>query len=443
MWVLTTFFAMTSLVILWLCAAYFVVLRFVGIVRKRPSPVEPETLPRLSVVVPCFNEARLIEQKLENLLQCDYPSYRVEFIFVDGGSHDGTLELLKTNAPSQRRIRIYESPAKGKINQLNHVLPKLTGEIVVITDADGMMERDTLRKFAAEFAVEDVPWVVGAYSRPSQSIWRDRCFWDSQNRGRLIESDAHGSSIVIATCYAFRRELLRQFPEDVVADDVFIGFLAHSQSKRVVYSRAARVTEVRGPGGIAEFLSHKFRKNNAFLRESLRFIYRLPDMNGLSKLMMLTRTAQQLLLPWCVGVWSLLALTLLTLGRIDILVMAAATLLLSLLVARQAFQSIDVPPGVKERFGLHKYGVVFLETICVLFAAALSYPYFRQNSSYARISNRNVGAGESHDHLVRIVSPPDSLHLSSPRLVDRMGLPVSIRAAADAVGEAVIMPIGA
>lgn len=445
MWVLTTFFALASLVILWLCAAYFVVLRFIGILRRRPRPAPPETLPRMSVVVACYNEAGLIEQKVENLLACDYPRFRVEFVFVDGGSTDDSMSLLAAAAEIDRRIRIFESPEKGKINQLNHVLPKLTGDIVVLTDADGMMAPDALRQLAAEFAADDDPWVVGAYSRPTGTIWRDVCFWDSQNRGRLIESDANGSSIVIATCYAFRRELMRQFPADVVADDVYVAFLAHSLGRRVVYSRAALVTEVRGPRGIAEFLSHKFRKNNAFLRESLRFIYRLPDMTGLCKLMMLTRTAQQLLLPWCVGIWSMLALTLLTLGRIDILLMATATLLLSLLIARQAFQTIEVPAGTRQRFGLHKYGVVFFETMCVLFAAALSYPYFRQNSSYARVGRREESASAPRESLARIAPALVEPELRTSPLIDRAGLPVSgvDKVVALSIPESPILALGA
>jgi len=423
MWVLTTFFAITTFILLWLCAGYFVVMRFVGIVRRRSTAVGSSAFPRLSVIVPCHNEAPIILDKLRNLLELDYPRFRLEIIFVDGQSSDDTVALIRKAANLDRRVRVLDSPDRGKIHQLNHALPHATGEIVVVTDADGIMPPESLRKLAAEFVADDGVAVVGAYSRPSNTIWRDRCFWDSQNRGRLIESDAHASSIVIATCYAFRRELLRQFPDDVVADDVYIALLAHSRNRRVIYSRAALVTETRGPSSISEFLSHKFRKNNAFLRESLRFIYRLPDMNGTSKLMLLTRTAQQLLLPYCAAVWAFLALTLLTLGRHDLLMMAGATILLSLMIARQAFQSVDVPAGTRERFGLHKYSVVFFETMCVLFAAALSYPFYRQTSSYARLGKRRSSdEGLESDTAQRAVLAPNVR--AGACLVDRAGLPV-------------------
>lgn len=385
MWVLTTFFALSTLTVIWLCAAYFVVLRFVSFLKPRRTAPAPDVWPRLSVVVPCYNESEMILGKLQNLLAIDYPIEKLEIVFVDGGSTDGTYDLLVSAVPAEGPVRVVRSPRKGKIHQLNHALSMLDGDIIVVSDVDGDMERDTLRHLVAEFALDGRVAVVGAYNRASGAIWRDRCFWDSQNRGRLIESDAWSSSIVIATCYAFKHGLFDRYPDDAVADDVYVGFLANSLGHRVVYSRQAMVNERRAPSGISEFLSHKFRKNNAFLRESLRFLYRLPEMTGACKMMMLTRIAQQLLLPCALSIWSLLALTLLTLGRLDLFIMSAAFVALSLMIARQAFQSVDVPDVSRERFGLLKYGTVFFETMCVLFAAALSYAFYRQDSCYSRL----------------------------------------------------------
>lgn len=393
MWVLTSFFAAVTLLLGWLSAGYFVVLCFVSFLRKRPVAPVPGALPPLSIVVPFHNEAAYIADKLRNLLACDYPAHRLDIVFVDGGSDDGSVARLTAALPRDRTVRIVRSPRRGKIHQLNHVLPLLAGRYVVVTDADARLRPDALLQLAAEFAFDDRVAVVGAYSHAPASIWRDRCFWDSQNRGRLIESDAWSSSIVIATCYAFRRELLSAFPEDVVADDVHVGLLANSQGHRVVYSRQAIVEELRGPGCISDFLSHKFRKNNAFLRECLRFAYRLPDMSGFCKLMTATRIAQMLVLPWAAMLWAVLALTLLTMGRIDLLVVASASLALLIMIVSRAFHSVAVPAGTTRRFGLVRHFIVFSETMGVLFAAALSYPFYRQTSSYRRIGKVASDAG--------------------------------------------------
>ncbi len=402
MWILTSFFAATTVLMMWLCAVYFVSLCFLSFFRKRSVPPLPDEYPMLSVIVPCYNEAAFILQKLENLRSCRYPRDRLEIVFVDGGSTDGTVDRLNRAISSDPSVRLVCSAQKGKINQLNLALPTLRGDYVVNTDADAMLRPDALMQIAAEFAFDPRAWVVGAYSYSSSAIWRDLCFWDSQNRGRLIESDAYSSSIVIATCYAFRRELLSSFPEDVLADDVYVAFLANSLGHRVVYSRQAIVEELRGPTCISDFLSHKFRKNNAFLRESLRFLYRLPEMDGFRKMMMLTRIGQQLLLPWAAGLWSILALTMLTLGRLDLMSVAAASIALVIMITNRAFHSVEVPRGTTKRFGPYKHGVVFLDTMFVLFAAALSYPFFRQGCSYSRL-----GAKRDADNAEKIdVVPP-------------------------------------
>jgi cellulose synthase/poly-beta-1,6-N-acetylglucosamine synthase-like glycosyltransferase len=383
----------------WLCAAYFVVLCFISFLRRRQVSAMPSEFPTLSIVVPCFNEEQNIVGKLENLLASDYPADKLEIVFADGGSTDATIERLFAAIPEGSPVRVVRCARGGKINQINEVLPSLTGQYVVNTDADALLRVDTLKQLAAEFADDERTWVVGAFSYTTHATWRDRCFWDSQNRGRLIESDAYSSSIVIATCYAFRRELIAQFPDDVVADDVYVAFLANSLGHRVVYSRQAIVEELRGPSGISEFLSHKFRKNNAFLRESLRFLYRLPEMRGYCKLMMLTRISQQLFLPWAAALWSVIALTMLTLGRMDLLVVAAASIALLLMVTNRAFHSVDVPAGTTARFGMLPHAIVFAETIFVLFAAALSYPFFRQSSAYQRLGQRLAQEPEAEEAI--------------------------------------------
>ena len=72
--------------------------------------------------------------------------------------------------------------------------------------------------------------------------------------------------MVIACCYAFRRGLLDRFPEDVVADDVYVAALANTLGHRTTYCAKALVEELRTPQTLPELFTHKFRKSNAVLR---------------------------------------------------------------------------------------------------------------------------------------------------------------------------------
>lgn len=383
MWVLILLFALTTLLLGWICFLYFIVLYWIGRFRVRPALSPPEPLPFVSVVVPCFNEAEGILDKVDNLRALDYPRDRLEVVFADGGSTDGTVARLR-EAVAEPWMRIRTCAGGGKIPQVNEVLPLLAGEIVVLTDADAALAPDALRMIAAEMAAAPDVGVVGAFCRPENVTGVDRHFWVSQNRGRLLESDACSSSIVVAPCYAFRRDLFARFPDDVVADDIYAACCAHAAGLRVVYSRRAVAVERRGPRTLQEFLPHKFRKSNAYLRETLRFLYRLPEMGFFAKTMLLTRLCQQVLMPWALLLWALLAGALLTLFRFDVVFLAAGALAALALATGFVFWRVRLP-APEPPVSFLDVGLTYILSNVILLSTALSYPFYRQESRYARV----------------------------------------------------------
>lgn len=389
MWLLVFLFLFTTFALAWVLFGYFIVIWMMGLFRGKKRPVLPGSWPVLSIVIPCFNEESDIIKKLENVRKLDYPKDKLEVVFVDGGSTDSTLSLLDENIRDDEPYRVHRCQDSGKINQLNEALPGLTGEIVVSTDADTIMDSDSLQWFVAEFSVSPEIEIVGAFVSPESSMNVEHYYWDSQNKARLMESDAYSSSIVIAPCFAFRKGFIDSFPEDVVADDVYISSLAHTRGSRVVYSRYVKAVETRTPGNYNEFLPHKFRKSNAVLRESLRFLYLLPDMNFFCKMMTITRMAQQLLLPWGMLWWFLLAGSLMTIFpvvRYDIVLFCTLLLLILFLTTARIFASVRLPEGVKpfkhtSAVALEGYSV----TMFILLVTGLSYLFYKQNSNYNRL----------------------------------------------------------
>jgi hypothetical protein len=140
-------------------------------------------------------------------------------------------------------------------------------------------------------------------------------------------------------------------------------------------------------------LQHKFRKGNAFLRESLRFLYRLPEMNSFCKVMHGTRIAQQLLLPWTLFIWTLVAGSLLTLFRVDLVFFAIAFLLLLLVLTNRVFASVKLPDSPRH-YSFFAVMKGFLMTLLLLLLTGLTYPFFRQTSSYARLSAGTTALGK-------------------------------------------------
>ena len=107
-------------------------------------------LPRISVLVPAYREAPVLDATLEALHVLDYQDYEV--VVVDDGSPDDTAEVARRHAQRDRRFRLLRKEVnEGKALAMNDALPLLTGEIVVVVDADARMRPTALRPIAAHF----------------------------------------------------------------------------------------------------------------------------------------------------------------------------------------------------------------------------------------------------------------------------------------------------
>lgn len=122
--------------------------------KYRPSPVcDEDELPSCSVVVPAFNEGRMVYETLQSVQDSDYPTHLLEILAVDDGSSDDTWEWMERAAEeSGGRIQASRLPVnKGKRHALYHAFRKSRSEILVTIDSDSLIERSTLRYLLGGF----------------------------------------------------------------------------------------------------------------------------------------------------------------------------------------------------------------------------------------------------------------------------------------------------
>jgi biofilm PGA synthesis N-glycosyltransferase PgaC len=121
--------------------------------------------PNVSMIVCTYNEAKVIERKLENIQELDYPKDKLQIIIVDSASNDGTLERAKVFlAKTIFRFPItliLEKERLGKSHALNVALDQANGEIIATSDADSFWDQDALLKAVAYFADPSVGAVTG------------------------------------------------------------------------------------------------------------------------------------------------------------------------------------------------------------------------------------------------------------------------------------------
>lgn len=116
------------------------------------------SLPRFSIVLPSFNTCEYIRETIDSILSQDYPDF--EFIVVDGGSNDGTVEILESYGD---RIRWISEKDDGQSDAINKGFGMATGELHYWANADDPLEPGALRHVASLLTnFEEPQWVVGA-----------------------------------------------------------------------------------------------------------------------------------------------------------------------------------------------------------------------------------------------------------------------------------------
>ena len=184
--------------------------------------------PKVTIIVPTYNEAKLIEKKLDNIYEQEYPRDKLEVIVIDSASTDGTPELVKKWIEKHADLNlklIVENERKGKAFALNNALRHATGEIVIMTDVDSLWPSNALSKTLKWFA-DQTTGAVSCLKKPIGPKVKEveENYRHYYNVLRVAESKAFSTPIFHGELAAFRRNLLEKiggFPTDIGADDSY------------------------------------------------------------------------------------------------------------------------------------------------------------------------------------------------------------------------------
>ena len=140
--------------------------------------------PSASVIVAAYNEADAIGERIENLLSLDYPQDCLQIVVASDGSTDGTVEIAKTF--EDRGVLVLNLPRQGKIPAVNTAMQHVTGDIVVMTDANSHFPAGTVQALIRPFADETVGGVAGnqVYSNDKHLVSGDgeQIYWNLDRR---------------------------------------------------------------------------------------------------------------------------------------------------------------------------------------------------------------------------------------------------------------------
>lgn len=187
------------------------------------------TQPSVSVIMSVYNEEKVIEEKVRSLLQSDYPHDLAEFIIGSDGSDDGTELIMKELVAADSRIRfLHNGERRGKPAMLNDLASMAKGEILVITDANVIFTKGTLRYLAQGFILPNTG-LCDATVKPGSSddkgITRQENFYGRfETALKRAEGELWGAMPgPYGGCYAIRRDLFPPLPVNTLVDDLYVG----------------------------------------------------------------------------------------------------------------------------------------------------------------------------------------------------------------------------
>ena len=240
--------------------------------RLRPRPVQRGAVrPSVTIVVPAYNEEAVIEAKIRNSLAQLYPDGLLEVLVVSDGSTDGTDDIVRRWASPA--VRLLRRPRQGKIAALNDAAVLASGDVLVLTDANSLLEPEAVATLVESFADPQVGAVCGNKKlRPpadgDATQGGEGLYWRYDKWQKGLESTIGSIFAADGTLHALRRELFVPVADYAQADDIAISTRVVLQGYRLVYDDGAVAWEEAPAEGAAEF-RRKVRVTNHSVRALL------------------------------------------------------------------------------------------------------------------------------------------------------------------------------
>ena len=205
--------------------AYFGVMKRIGKGRGYNLSTKSDRQPTISIIIPTYNEATVIKEKLSNISLSDYPSDRMDVIVVDSGSTDSTADLAR-DFFSHNNLKgqvVEEKERSGKSGALNIGLKHALGELVCISDAECKWDRQALGNAARYLSDPTVGSVSGVHHVSSSSETMagnvEGSYRSIYRMLRITESKLHSTPVGEGEIQLFRRRDITGFDPNVGGDD--------------------------------------------------------------------------------------------------------------------------------------------------------------------------------------------------------------------------------
>ena len=215
---------------------------------KKPSTKKQNKvgeLPGISLIIPAFNEEEWIKEKIQNSLSLDYPKAKLEVVVVTDGSTDQTNALAASF--EDRIMLVHQKARNGKVKAMDRAAKIANNEIFVFTDANTILNKESLVEIGRNFLQPEVGMVSGEKrvmaSQDGEAASGEGLYWKFESWLKKLDSDVASVIGAAGELFAIRAELYDTLPADTLLDDFMLSAKTVEQGYRVVYEPNAYAIE--------------------------------------------------------------------------------------------------------------------------------------------------------------------------------------------------------
>lgn len=212
--------------------------------------------PNISIIIAAHNEEKVIAKKLENLISLDYPHDKMEIIIASDNSTDSTNKVVENFIEGSKlhNIKLFKvQERKGKTNAQNEAVRQSSGDILIFSDANSMIEKNAINELVSSFYDETIMYVSGDLCyinhEDNSTSTNENTYWNIDKAVRNIESKLSSITAGNGALYAIRKKYyieidpIHSHDSKIPREAVLMGLRAISNKEAKVYEKAGETVK--------------------------------------------------------------------------------------------------------------------------------------------------------------------------------------------------------
>jgi cellulose synthase/poly-beta-1,6-N-acetylglucosamine synthase-like glycosyltransferase len=250
----------------------FILIKIKRLIRgDRQLSADSSYEPDVTLFIAAYNERDFVAKKIKNSLELDYPPGKLHMVWVTDGSDDGTPDLLK----KYPGIEVYHHPERnGKIGAMNRGMKLVKTPIVVFSDANTLLGRESIRRIVRLFSDPKVGCVSGekrifTKEKDTASGAGEGLYWKYESMLKKWDAELYSVVGAAGELFAIRTELYQEVERDTLLDDFIISLRIAQGGHTIQYDPDAYAIETASLN-VREELKRKIRISAGGIQSVIR-----------------------------------------------------------------------------------------------------------------------------------------------------------------------------